>query len=1783
MTPPEGPAVGVVAPMQKRLLALLLAATALTAASAPVYAQDTRVHHTTTLLPNGNILVTGGVNTAGAVLGTVEIFFSTRGAPTALGAPMNVARASHTATLLPDGRVLVTGGISNGGVILNNAEVYNPATNTWAAILPANPMSAARYNHTATLLPDGRVLVAGGQDNAGTVSATCDVFTPQTNSFVPTGSMRLARAGHTATLLYNNKVFIAGGYILPSIDYAVSTELLDPNTGVWSPGPTLVQKRAYHTATTLGNRNVLLAGGYNGRNLFASQGYLETTELYNPVSDSISPGPPMQERKSYHSATLRPDGSINVAGGLGNITTSYFMTSLRFDSGSSLTDTSVLLATGIIQNSSNLTLLMQPQLAISASGVVVDGEVSFSSPTATLEDAKVFFTNPGTKASLTGIPVTKGVLNPNAALLTLTQPGGQVLFFPRQANSYDVILQPGSSWLRYDNPPPADIDPAKTKAISSGILDGYIDVPFPLSDLGGTVLIGNAAIVSGTVLRSNDEDTGGGFTATLTGGTGSLIYPLSPAPQVVSDGRGGAHLVARVQFSGVTGSITNTSSNNTLPYDTPAGAPDRLDVSELNLISLNLYLNYVVSPIDLTGASFSFDVATVTIRRMLFSDVEMFDASKSAWSFRDAAAPPAYGKNAVLTPNGDEVYFGGTACAGAQFLTCGAGYQSLMTQSPQGLIPTPLNQPWTGAASLATGRSHHTTTILPDGRLLIAGGTDGDHVLNTCELADISDPSSTDVSETGAMRTPRNLHTATLLTDGSVLVAGGFTTTGSTAPTSAAEIYYPLTGAWVPTSPMSSSRSYHTAVMLPDGNVLAAGGYDAQGNMLATAEIYIATAAVWRPINSMSGIARGQHTMTLLQNGTVLVTGGVNTAVLSRAETYNPLTGVWTNRAAMSAGRYAHTATLLLDGRVLVTGGDDGNGEISDSEIYDPIMNTWTRTNAQGNSMLVARMRHNATLLPDGKVLVTGGVNALGEAIQWAEGFDVQFSSWQMQGMMVNARGYHTTTLTNEGFVFAVGGFDGLNRLDALESRYYAGEIDFYTPGGTQRQPQDVDVDTGTVTRSSVLTLRGSRFKGVTEASSGRGNAQSSYHHPRLYFQRMDGSGNNSQAASGFAVDLSTRIYISNSPNSWANVDSSITFTVPESTGLLPNGWYQVRVAANAQFSTAKTVQVGPPRPTGPTMAPGVPIGTRLGVSSIAWSWANVSTTPANPTLPDGYHVYSATNGVFLGTCPITSTTFIQRNLGPDTVGSISVAPFTLSGDGPVNTSTIPINTYSGLVSGLQAEAMSPASIVWSWSVNPAALTYHVYSTTQAAKIASVSNNSYTLTQLSTNTAYGLFVQAVTESGNGPLTSPVTAYTMAAQPSPGIPPIDSVSTGSLRGVWFPNTNTAGTQYAVQIVKESGSSVTVEGVKSTFYVIAGLDVQPNTYYGVNVAAVNGDSRKTAFTVLNGTYTYAKPPTGLSVSFADPSNVRIAWQNNGNPSSTTYQVMLSSDGFATDISTPVTFSSGYTALSASLAGLLTGKTYTIRVMARNHFGVETAFVSTTAFTENGGGPPGSLSVLAKKGETTVISGNIGSGRTIALRVNSTTFDQDVRLFIASETLAACGNIDSAISIIASPSAELRAPLEIEIHYLPADAGNITDPAKLAIVRYDPGSRTCVPLKSRIDGNLALGTLRVTAETNHLSVFKVMQIQPTGSISDMRVFPNPLFTHSQVYFTFDQLPAGARVRVYTLHGEEVFDGTANASGLLTWNARNKYGRSVASGIYLAVVEGGGEKKILKVVVVR
>ncbi|MBI5243897.1 MAG: fibronectin type III domain-containing protein [Elusimicrobia bacterium] len=1833
----------------RKSLAFLLACAALTAAEGLSWAQTTRFNHASVLLPNGNIVTIGGSSLSSddagftLAMSTVEIF-SGWGDPPTTGANMAVARASHTATLLPDGRILVVGGCTglNCGAIRADAELYNPVANAWTAA--ANQMPEGHQSHTATLLPNGTVLIAGGQDSANTVSAKCYIFNPADNTFTATGNLNQARTAHSATLLYNGKVFVAGGFFFqagpPPIDFAVTTELY--SNGAWSPGPTLIWKRAFHTATAMGNRNVFISGGLATNDALSapkeSLGFLETTEIYNPSSDSISPGAPMQERKMLHASALISDGGIRVIGGLGNVTTSYFNTVPIFGSGSSLVSfpdnfaAGVVLGTGIINSAlTTLAVPVQPNLTVAANGTIVDGDIFFSSPTAQLEDAKVFFTHSPpkqTRAPLNGVSVVGGLVNPSRANLALVNPTGMILFNPREATSEDIIMVAASS-LTYNGG--VALPPGQTRSLDNGTLFGKINISFPTSDMNGLIINGSATVVSGSILRANN-DTVPGFVASLNGGAATLTecYPTSappyvPDPRITSDGRGEAHLNCYLRVTGITGAITNSSStaiayNTPAPCNPPPGPPPvctGLDMANIILYGLTLNMRYAVSPVNLQNAAFNFDIATVTIRRMVFNDVELYDPSRNAWAFVNVTTMPAFGKSFVLAPNRDELLFGGVTCTKAGDL---CRFLALQSAYPSAFIPYVAIGGWDAAADLNTARSHHASVVLPSGRVATFGGTDGTAVLNTTE---IYDPGTQAIEASGPMILPRNLHTATLLSDGTVLAAGGFSTLSSTGATSSAEIFYPEPGAWVPTSPMSSSRSYHTAALLPNGNVLVYGGYDALGNMLSSAEIFIATAAAWRLL-CRPGIdcgvipsARAQHTMTLLQNGDVLVAGGVNTSgVLSSVETYNYRTGVWTSKTPMSTctparpdctGRYGHSATLLPNGRVLVAGGDNGTGEIGNAEIYDPKTNTWTRTRENGNDMLIPRLRHNATLLPDGKVIISGGVSALGEAIDWAEGFDLMFSSWQAQGQMTNKRGYHSTVLMHDGTLASIGGFNGLDRITSIETRYFGEDIDSLTPGGTQRQPQGVDVDTGTLTRGGSLSVRGARLKGVSEASGGRGSANSGFHHPRLYFYRMDASGNNTQASSGFSLDASTRYYYSGS-NLWANVDSSITFTVPESTGLLPVGWYQLRTAANAQFSTAKAIQVGPMRPAG---RPGVPWAQQSGVSSVTWTWAAAPDVPGSRPFVDfdGYHVYSDTNGVFIATVSASTTTsncstagekcihWVQRSLGPDALARIRVAPYNLSGDGQVNISTTGIRNVSGVTSGLSApqSGRTQVSLKWQWDTN-AATYYWVYSSTSLAPIAKANGNAFILTGLSTNTAYAVAVQAVMDAGSGPMTAYATAYTLADAPAAGVPPMTDPSTGSILAQWFQQTNPSWTNYDLLVVREDGQADTYDGIQATQYGVTKEDfIKPNTRYFMWVFAVNGDNMITLGIPMGSTFTYVTKPEPLSVPYSDPSNITVSWSANGNPSSTTYKVVYSSDtridfGQKCDVAVSTTHISPearFTGLSTQIPNLLTGKNYTICVSAINHYGYQMATVSTSVYTDNGGGPEGSLRIVAQAGQTTSKTGNIGSGRTVTVNIPAGTFDDSVTLFIASETLAECGNINAAINVIPYPYADPRRSFEIGISYVAGEA-NLGNLSTLGIVRYDPTSRACVPLKSRVDTSRKL----VIAEVNHLSIFKLMSIPPAASIDSVRVYPNPFFTHSQGHFTFDGglsnglptgMPAGTRVRIYTLHGELVFDGAANASGMLTWDARNKAGRPVGSGIYLAVIQSEGAKKIMKVVVLR
>jgi hypothetical protein len=243
--------------------------------------------------------------------------------------------------------------------------------------------------------------------------------------------------------------------------------------------------------------------------------------------------------------------------------------------------------------------------------------------------------------------------------------------------------------------------------------------------------------------------------------------------------------------------------------------------------------------------------------------------------------------------------------------------------------------------------------------------------------AELYDPVSRSWIATGSMIEARYGHTATLLSDGRVLVAGGAAifTDGDVSgpdPLASAELFDPRSGTWAATGSMTEDRLGHTATLLPDGTVLVAGGEGSFGSGdPASAELYDHRIGSWTVTGSMHA-ARAFHTATLLLDGTVLVAGGGVIGALASAELFDPGSGTWTATGSMTEARTNHTATLLRAGTVLVVGGSSGSSVIdlpTSEELFDPGSESWTAT----GSMIEARDNPMATLLADGRVLVAGG------------------------------------------------------------------------------------------------------------------------------------------------------------------------------------------------------------------------------------------------------------------------------------------------------------------------------------------------------------------------------------------------------------------------------------------------------------------------------------------------------------------------------------------------------------------------------------------------------------------------------------------------------------------------------------------------------------------------------------------------------------------------------------------------------------------------------------------
>jgi Galactose oxidase, central domain len=357
---------------------------------------------------------------------------------------------------------------------------------------------------------------------------------------------------------------------------------------------------------------------------------------------------------------------------------------------------------------------------------------------------------------------------------------------------------------------------------------------------------------------------------------------------------------------------------------------------------------------------------------------------------------------------------------------------------------------WSYTGNLNTARAGHIATLLPDGKVLVIGGPNA-----APGSAELYDPSTGTWSPTGSLTGHGGC--PVLLPTGKVLVVGG----GGTA-----ELYDPSTGTFTLTGNMTEQVSCSTATLLTNGKVLVTGiiGESSDGPIAATPELYDPSTGTFaatgrfadpgvRSVYGDAGLVGAPA--TLLPNGKVLI------ASEPKAELYDPVSGTFSLTGAMTTQRFGftpsyiegRTATLLKNGKVLVTGGEHEDfGRFTNAELYDQDTGTFTAT----GDMTRARDLHTATLLLDGRVLITGGETEecsgpgclfAGSAAS-AEIYDPSTGTFTFIGNMNARRSFHTATLLNSGRVLIAGG------------DYYAGIADFrgvlasaelYNPGSSPK------------------------------------------------------------------------------------------------------------------------------------------------------------------------------------------------------------------------------------------------------------------------------------------------------------------------------------------------------------------------------------------------------------------------------------------------------------------------------------------------------------------------------------------------------------------------------------------------------------------------------------------------------------------------------------------------------------------------------------------------------------
>jgi hypothetical protein len=685
-----------------------------------------------------------------------------------------------------------------------------------------------------------------------------------------------ARQGATATVLKNGKILICGGIAGGA---AVGTTLLfDPSTRAYTPTGSLAVPRHAHQATRLKDGNVLVTGGFS-----AGTGQLASAELYNWMTGAWSLLPAsMSSRRQDHTATLTNSGNVLLVGGFGGTQpTAVVLDTIEV----------FILTTSIFQ------------------GLIHRMQSPRRGHTATMQENGVILVAGGSDGS---DPLQSAELyDPNhppfAPAPNMTAP--RALHTATLLPGVGVLLIGGEG--QWNSSGSAHVAQASAEIYSGTFFQS-----------AGSMASGRAGHVAvdlgrNQVLVCGGENASGPLASAELYGTGS--YGFQPAgnmtaararPAAAATGDGDVLVCGGTSAAGSSGGEVASSelfdplfrlSKNNLPE-----ARERCTVTRIALDDA-----YVIGGRNLSGPPQS------------LSSVLKYAGWTDEFTLKGTLATPRYDHTATLLDAPARILVVGGSNATNQQLASAEMFD--LTAA----AVVPVGQP-TG------GRTEHTATLLPDGRVLIAGGAAGGLPVNSAELYD---PATNAFSPTGNLTYGRFGHSATLLPNGTVLMAGGMSTDsavpGGTGITFTTEIYDPATGAFTlqpQPNRMQVNRAFHSTTLLTNGKVLFAGGLSVSVQPTAKSELYDPASNAFVLSGSMLG-PRYRHTATAtaMPNGQVMVVGGLSSfsgQKVRAVELYDPTLGTFSRTGDSWHARANHAAVLTWKKQLLVIGGSvDGIAE----------------------------------------------------------------------------------------------------------------------------------------------------------------------------------------------------------------------------------------------------------------------------------------------------------------------------------------------------------------------------------------------------------------------------------------------------------------------------------------------------------------------------------------------------------------------------------------------------------------------------------------------------------------------------------------------------------------------------------------------------------------------------------------------------------------------------------------------------------------------------------------